>query len=152
VVVSPLSGRDESCESESPVARPNTKSVPTAALCVGFVQVRVSSWWLSLFLVPSWSSNTPFYPSKCCEPGSVPQLLTLPLFSVWTHIWIHQGAWGCVKFHWIQKCDLIWSGCCWFLKRTGIKVFQYCNLIVVFLCKCSSTCYGTTIEVFSKIK
>jgi hypothetical protein len=32
--------------------------------------------WVSetcqLFLVPSRSSNTPFYPSKCCELGSVP--------------------------------------------------------------------------------
>ncbi len=37
-------------------------------------------------LVPSQSSNTPFYPSKCCEPKSVPQLLTLLLFSIWTHI------------------------------------------------------------------
>jgi hypothetical protein len=27
-----------------------------------------------LFLVPSRSSNTPLYPSKCCELGSVPQL------------------------------------------------------------------------------
>jgi hypothetical protein len=35
--------------------------------------------WVSeacqLFLVPFWSSNTPFYPSKCCELGSVPRLL-----------------------------------------------------------------------------
>jgi len=36
-----------------------------------------------LFLVPSRNSSTPLYPSKCYEPGSVPQLLALPLFSVW---------------------------------------------------------------------
>jgi hypothetical protein len=46
--------------------------------------------WMSeacqLFLVPSWNSNTPLYPSKCCEVGSVPRLLLLPLFSTWTHI------------------------------------------------------------------
>jgi hypothetical protein len=42
--------------------------------------------WVSeayqLFLVPSQSSSTPFYPSKCCELGSVLRLLTLPMFSV----------------------------------------------------------------------
>ncbi len=52
--------------------------------------------WVSeacqLFLVPSRSSNTPLYPSKCYELGSVPQLLLLPLFSTWTHIWIFQGV------------------------------------------------------------
>jgi hypothetical protein len=52
--------------------------------------------WVSeayqLFLVPSRSSNTPLYPSKCCELGNVPQLLLLPLFSTWTHIWIFQGV------------------------------------------------------------
>ncbi len=47
-----------------------------------------------LFLVPSQSSNTPFYPSKCCELGSVPRLLPLPLSSTWTHIWILQGVGG----------------------------------------------------------
>jgi hypothetical protein len=40
--------------------------------------------WVSeacqLFLVPSWSSNTPFYPSKWCELRSMPRLLLLPLF------------------------------------------------------------------------
>jgi hypothetical protein len=44
------------------------------------------------FLVPSQSSNTPLYPPKCYKPGSVPWLLTLPLFSVWNHIWVHQGV------------------------------------------------------------
>jgi hypothetical protein len=47
--------------------------------------------WMSeacqLFLVPSRSSNTPLYPSKCCELGSMPRLL-LPLFSTWAHIWV----------------------------------------------------------------
>jgi len=52
--------------------------------------------WVSeachLFLVPSRSSSTPFYPSKCCELGSMPRLLPLPLFFTWTHIWIFQGV------------------------------------------------------------
>jgi len=41
-----------------------------------------------LFLVPSRSSKTPLYPSKCCELGSVPRLLPLPLSFTWTHIWV----------------------------------------------------------------
>jgi hypothetical protein len=57
-----------------------------------FVWVVWRPMWVSeacqLFLVPSRSSNTPFYPSKCCELGSVPRLLPLPLFSIWTHIWV----------------------------------------------------------------
>jgi hypothetical protein len=52
--------------------------------------------WVSeacqLFLVPSWSSSTPLYPSKCCELRSMPRLLFLPLFSTWTHIWVFQGV------------------------------------------------------------
>jgi len=40
--------------------------------------------WVSeafqLFLVPSRNSNTPLYPSKCCELQSVPRLLPLLLF------------------------------------------------------------------------
>jgi len=52
--------------------------------------------WVSeacqLFLVPSRSSNTPFYPSKCCELGNVPRLLPLPLFCTWTHFWVLQGV------------------------------------------------------------
>jgi hypothetical protein len=46
-------------------------------LCTNhFVWVVCRPVWVSeacqLFLVPSWSSNTPLYPSKCCELGSVP--------------------------------------------------------------------------------
>jgi hypothetical protein len=48
--------------------------------------------WVSeacqLFLIPSWSSSTPFYPSGCCEPGNVPRLFLLPFFFTWTHIWV----------------------------------------------------------------
>jgi hypothetical protein len=61
--------------------------------------------WVSeacqLFLVPSRSSNTPLYPSKCCELGSVPWLFLLPLSFTWTHIWVLQGigsASQCVHF------------------------------------------------------
>jgi hypothetical protein len=62
-------------------------------LCTNhFVWVVCRPMWVSeacqLFLVPSRSSNTPLYPSKCCELGSMPQLLPLPLSSTWTHIWV----------------------------------------------------------------
>ncbi len=61
--------------------------------------------WISeacqFFLVPSQNSNTPFYPSKCYEPRSVPWLLLLPLFSTWTHIWVPQGigSASCLKWN-----------------------------------------------------
>jgi len=65
-------------------------------LCTNhFVWVLCKPVWVSeacqLFLVPSRSSNTPLYPSKCCELGSVPRLLLLLLSSTWTHICILRG-------------------------------------------------------------
>jgi len=74
-----------------PMVRLSTKSAPIMQWppCIGFVQVHVNSWCLSFFLVPSWNSSTPFYPSKCFKLGSVPQLLAFSLSSIWTHIWVH---------------------------------------------------------------
>ncbi len=52
--------------------------------------------WVSeacqLFLVPSRSFNTPLYPSKCCELGSVPRFLPLPISCIWIHFWVLQGV------------------------------------------------------------
>ncbi len=50
-----------------------------------------------LFLVPSRSSNTPLYPSKCCELGSVLQLLLVPLllgltFESFKELGVRQGV------------------------------------------------------------
>jgi len=39
-------------------------------------------------LIPSRSSNTPLYPSKCCELGNVPRFLPLPLSCTWIHFWV----------------------------------------------------------------
>jgi hypothetical protein len=57
--------------------------------------------WVSeacqLFLVLSWSSNTPYYPSKCCELRSVPWFF---FFSVVFHLGPHLGplrSWECIK-------------------------------------------------------
>jgi hypothetical protein len=66
-------------------------------LCTNqFVWVVCRPVWVNeacqLFLVPSRSSNTPLYPSKCCELGSVPWLLLLLLSFIWTHIWVLQGV------------------------------------------------------------
>jgi hypothetical protein len=50
--------------------------------------------FLSLFLVPSWSSNMPFYPSKVLkarERASNP--LTFPMFPYLGLVWVYQGAW-----------------------------------------------------------
>jgi hypothetical protein len=46
-----------------------------------FVQVHVSNWCLSLFLVPIPKLQHIPLPVKCYEPRNVPQLLVLPLFS-----------------------------------------------------------------------
>jgi hypothetical protein len=44
------------------------------------------------FLIPSWAPTCSSTLPKCCESGNVLQLLTLSLFSVWTHIWVLQGV------------------------------------------------------------
>jgi hypothetical protein len=62
-------------------------------LCTNhFVWVVCRPVWVNeacqLFLIPSRSSNTPLYPSKCCELGSMLRFLPLPLLSTWAHIWV----------------------------------------------------------------
>ncbi len=37
-------------------------------------------------------------PPKCCKPRSMPQLLTLLLFSFQIHIWIYQGVWERINY------------------------------------------------------
>jgi hypothetical protein len=91
-------------------------------LCTNhFVWVVCKPMWVSeacqLFLVPSRSSNMPLYPSKCCELGSVPRLLLLPLSFTWTHIWILQGvgnASNTIIYKYIPK-----------KKKCITKTFQY---------------------------
>jgi hypothetical protein len=72
-------------------------------LCTNhFVWVLCRLVWVSeacrLFLVPSRNSNTPLYPSKCCELGSVPPT---PHSSVVFHLDSHLSpsrSWECVTF------------------------------------------------------
>jgi hypothetical protein len=85
-------------------------------LCTNhFVWVVCKPVWVSeacqFFLVPSQSSNTPFYPSKCRELGNVSRLLPLSMPFTWTHIWVLQGV-GSASSHviwssWICKLDII---------------------------------------------
>ncbi len=66
-----------------PMAHLSTKSAPTMHWPTCCLLLCRSMWvikCLSFFLIPFRSSSTPLYPSKCYKPGSVPQLLTLPLF------------------------------------------------------------------------
>ncbi len=59
------------------MALPCTKvfQLRTNQLVGWFVQVRVNNWCLSLFLVPILQLQHAVLPPKCCELGSVPQLL-----------------------------------------------------------------------------
>jgi len=67
-------------------------------LVVWFVQVCVSNWCLSLFLVSISELHHAPLPPKCCEPKNVPQFFTLPLFPPYTHIWVYKGGWECIIF------------------------------------------------------
>jgi hypothetical protein len=63
------------------VCAPKVFKLCTNQLVVWFVQVRVSNWCLSFFLVPiSKLQHAPLTP-KCYKLGNVPQFLTLLLFS-----------------------------------------------------------------------
>jgi len=71
--------------------------------------------WVSeacqLFLVPSRSSNTPLYPSKCYELGNMPRLFPLPLFCTWTHFWVLQGVGSASKtilMIWTHSTTMPW--------------------------------------------
>jgi hypothetical protein len=96
--------------------------VPTPSvlqLCTNhFVWVVCRAVWVSeacqLFLVPSRSSNTPLYPSKCCELGSVLRLLLLPLLSTWAHIWVPSGVGSASK--WVSQVTVHsrWLFCLWY--------------------------------------
>jgi hypothetical protein len=46
----------------------------------------IEAW--QFFLVPSWSSSTPLYPCKCCEPGSGSNSLLFQCFQFGIHIWV----------------------------------------------------------------
>jgi len=62
------------------VLTPKMFKLCTNHLVFGFVQVRVSSWCLSLFLVPSRSSNMPLYPQGATSQGTCPNSLLLCCF------------------------------------------------------------------------
>ncbi len=79
------------------VCAPKALKLYTNQLVVWFVQVHVNKWCLSLFLVPILELQHALLPPKCCEPRTVPQLLTLLMFSPQTHIWVYQGAWDRVS-------------------------------------------------------
>jgi len=93
-----------------------------------------------LFLVPSWSSTTPFYPSKCCELGSVPRLLFLPLFSTWTPIWIFQksGSASCAhSFATLPRFNLEKEQIHLRLRRLTLDFEKYQFLHQIFILKLS---------------
>ncbi len=63
-----------------------------------FVQVRVSKWLLVIPPSPILELQHALLPSKCCEPGSVPQLFTFPPFSFQIHIWVYLETWEHVNW------------------------------------------------------
>jgi hypothetical protein len=60
---------------------------------------------LSIFLVSSRSSSTPLYPRSDVTEGARPNSFSFCCFHLWTHNWVHQGAWGCIKkWHTFMIC------------------------------------------------
>ncbi len=62
------------------ILAPKMFKLYTNHLLFGFVQVRVSSWCLSFFLVPSQSSSIPLYPQSVASQGMCPNSLLFRCF------------------------------------------------------------------------
>jgi len=62
------------------VLAPKVLQLCTNHLMFGFAQVQVSSWCLSLFLVPSQSSTTPLYHQSATSQGACPDSLLFCCF------------------------------------------------------------------------
>ncbi len=91
----------------------------------------IEAW--QLFLVPSWSSSTPYTPLKCCEPGSVLRLPTLLMFSIWTQIWIPQGVGSvslCQQYFSFPLIVSLWNSKC----ALRAKLLEFVH-VVASLCK-----------------
>jgi hypothetical protein len=94
----PSPDHGESCESELPVVRLNTKSAQIITnllfgLCIAVWVIKC----LSLFLVPSRSSNTPFYPKVLRAKEHAPTLCPSVIFTSNSHL-SPSGAWEHVKW------------------------------------------------------
>ncbi len=97
----------------------------------GFVQVHLSEWLFVIIPSPISELQDALLPPKCSEPGSMPQLLTFPLFSPQTYIWVYQGAWEC-----ITQFQMMKPPCCtnthqgyfqWYQKNTHQFLFKKKN-------------------------
>ncbi len=53
---------------------------------------------LLIFLVPSQSSSTPFYPQNVANQGAPPNSFSFRCLHLWTCSWAHQRAWGCIIY------------------------------------------------------
>jgi hypothetical protein len=66
-----------------------------------FALVLCRSVWVDkacqLFLVPSRSSSMPLYPSKVLQPGTVPRVFTLSMFSVYDSHLSPSRSWKCIR-------------------------------------------------------
>ncbi len=82
---------------------------------------------LIIHLSPSWSSSTPLYPKSITNQKSHPNSFSFCYLDLWTHNWVHQGAWRCVT----KTMDLKGLNCSWsFLKNQ-----QFINIVVHFWTK-----------------
>jgi hypothetical protein len=70
------------------VRAPKCYNYALTNLRLGFVQVRVNSWCLWFFLVPSWSSSMPFYPRSATSQGSHPNSFSFHCLHLWTRSWV----------------------------------------------------------------
>jgi hypothetical protein len=68
------------------VLTPNVLQLCTNHLVFDFVHVYVSSWCLSLLLIPSQSSNIPLYPQSVVSQGACPTPCSSIVFSLDSHL------------------------------------------------------------------
>jgi len=89
------------------VLAPKVFQLCTNHLVFGFVQVRVSSWCLSLLLVPSHSSSMPLYPQSATSQKVCPNSLLFRCFQFKLTFESIKELGNASRTHWEKSC-LVW--------------------------------------------
>ncbi len=97
----PSLGCGEFCESLFAHGLSMQQKCSDSALTNSLFGLCRSVWLIKLLVIRPSPIPEPQHaplPSKCCEPGSVPNSFSFRCLYFWICSWVHQGAWGCVIY------------------------------------------------------
>ncbi len=120
-----------------PMAHPNTKSAATMHQPICCFVLCKSVWvikCLSFFLVPSRSSNTPFYPQSAASQGACPNSLLFRCFTSYSHSSLSRSLGACHSF-----CFVFFRFCyvCYCVSFVGnMKLTNFVGFFTITLSLC----------------